>query len=419
MKTRYLILPFLQVFILSCLLTEAQTEVRLPADFSEKAYSHVQDLAGFGLRNAGTKSERLTVNYLLDFYKGLKLEAVADTFCFDYFSAGSVLVFCNGKTIPYSGIYIDPYKGSWDLSAITYCITSGWKGSKIPADSIRGRIVFTDKQFELYRLIRCKPLAIVVVNDEELSQPFCKQARIKITGQVQKKRSYNVSCSLNPGKKKEILLGAHWDSFCGPGADDNASGVSVVMELSRFFTAYPGSLPYTVKVIFFGAEELGLLGSKAYTDKHIRDTSSTVFYFNLDSVGDTGAVILDVITGRRGRCLEPVTDTLRACRDFKNSWTLLDPLSTEIAYESELPLWLNTALEQSLKFSHHEYRRVRYCGSDHNSFANKGFITLHMGMDGNNVEHCPADNIKQVSKASLELSGKIAAGLIINAMMQQ
>jgi len=419
MKTRYLILPFLQVFILTCLLAEAQTEVSLPADFSEKAYSDVQDLVNFGLRNAGTKSEQQTVNYLLDFYKGLKLQAEVDTFGFDYFSAGSVLVFCNGTTIPYTGIYIDPYKGSQDFSAEVYSITSGRQRSKIPDDSIRGRIVFTDKQFELYRLIRCRPLAIAVFNEVDLAKPSFKQARIKVTGQVQKKRSFNVSCSLNPGKKKEILVGAHWDSFCGPGADDNASGVSVLMELSRFFTAYTGSLPYTVKVIFFGAEELGLLGSKAYTDKHIRDTSSTVYYFNLDSVGDTGAVILDVITGRRGICLEPVTDTLRACHDFKNSWTLLDPLSTEIVYESEIPSWLNTALEQTLKSSHHEYRRVRYCGSDHNSFANKGFITLHMGMDGNNVQHCPADNIKQVSKASLELSGKIAAGLIINAMMQQ
>ena len=83
-----------------------------------------------------------------------------------------------------------------------------------------------------------------------------------------------------------------------------------------------------------------------------------------------------------------------------------------------MPAWLNDIFTETLNSTHHEYSKARYCGSDHNSFANKGFITAHMGFDGNNVQHCPADNIKQVSENSLELAGKVAATVIINAMKQ-
>ena len=404
------------IFLLACCSVSGQTKIELPAGFKEKTFQHVQDMVGFGIRNAGTESEKQTVGYLLDFYKKLHLNPQIDTFGFEYFSAGSITVFVNDQKITYKTIYLDPYKNSQEISGLIYCIDGDRESSKIYADSLRNKVVFANEQAEIYRLARTKPIAIVIVDGNEFKKFNNKPARILIEGQAEKKKSVNIYCKLGHGKKKEILLGAHWDSFCGPGADDNASGVSVIMELSRFFIANSDSLPYTVKVVFFGAEELGLLGSKAYTDKHIQDTNSTIFYFNLDCVGDTGAIIADMVTGQKGKCLESPTGLIKAGRDFKNSWSLLDPDNDAILYESETPSWLDEILTASFNSTHHEYRKVRYCGSDHNSFANKGFITTHMGFDGNNVQHCPADNLNQVNKNSLELAGKIVASVIVSAM---
>jgi Zn-dependent M28 family amino/carboxypeptidase len=59
------------------------------------------------------------------------------------------------------------------------------------------------------------------------------------------------------------LIGAHYDAVPGtPGADDNATGVAVLLELARAFATEP--LSYPVRFLAFDMEEYGLLGSQAY-----------------------------------------------------------------------------------------------------------------------------------------------------------
>ena len=63
-----------------------------------------------------------------------------------------------------------------------------------------------------------------------------------------------------------ILIGAHYDAVPGtPGADDNATGVAVLLELAATFAAHP--LKYPVRLVAFDMEEYGLLGSTAYASK--------------------------------------------------------------------------------------------------------------------------------------------------------
>jgi Zn-dependent M28 family amino/carboxypeptidase len=60
-----------------------------------------------------------------------------------------------------------------------------------------------------------------------------------------------------------ILIGAHYDGVPGsPGADDNASGVAVLLELARFFYTNPAKR--SIQLIAFDLEEYGLLGSEVY-----------------------------------------------------------------------------------------------------------------------------------------------------------
>ncbi len=62
-----------------------------------------------------------------------------------------------------------------------------------------------------------------------------------------------------------ILLCAHYDSVGGPGAGDNASGVAALLETARLFSGH--KFEYTIKIVFFSAEEQGCLGSRYYLSR--------------------------------------------------------------------------------------------------------------------------------------------------------
>ncbi|WP_181213251.1 M28 family metallopeptidase [Mesobacillus zeae] len=65
---------------------------------------------------------------------------------------------------------------------------------------------------------------------------------------------------------KEVILGAHHDSVVGaPGANDNASGVGLMLELARVYKGY--NTDKDLKFMSFGSEERGLLGSFHYVDQ--------------------------------------------------------------------------------------------------------------------------------------------------------
>jgi hypothetical protein len=91
-----------------------------------------------------------------------------------------------------------------------------------------------------------------------------------------------------------VVIGAHWDhdgrveGVVYPGADDNASGVAVVVGLARAF-ARTGGVARTLVVVFFGAEELGLLGSRHYLSAPAVPLEHTVAMLNFDQVGRLGA----------------------------------------------------------------------------------------------------------------------------------
>ncbi len=68
---------------------------------------------------------------------------------------------------------------------------------------------------------------------------------------------------------QHYIIGAHYDSVNNPGADDNASGVALVLEAARILSQYDSD--YTIKFIAFSMEEQGLIGSQAYVDSHVSD----------------------------------------------------------------------------------------------------------------------------------------------------
>jgi Zn-dependent M28 family amino/carboxypeptidase len=82
-----------------------------------------------------------------------------------------------------------------------------------------------------------------------------------------------------------LYIGAHYDSVPdGPGANDNASGSAVLLELARLFSSE--SVSPTLTFIAFGAEEPGMVGSKALVQQlDGGDRLSALGMINLDCVG--------------------------------------------------------------------------------------------------------------------------------------
>lgn len=104
-----------------------------------------------------------------------------------------------------------------------------------------------------------------------------------------------------------VIVSAHLDSV-GPGANDNASGVALALELARILKSYP--IDRELRFIFFGAEERGLLGSKYYVDSLSEpELERIVAVFNFDMVGTCygDKSILTVWTSQGNRNI--VTDT--------------------------------------------------------------------------------------------------------------
>jgi len=87
-----------------------------------------------------------------------------------------------------------------------------------------------------------------------------------------------------------ILFTAHYDHLGGmgrdtyfPGANDNASGVSLLMNLARYYGTHPPR--YSIGFICFAGEEAGLTGSKYYVEHPLRPLSSIRFLINSDLAG--------------------------------------------------------------------------------------------------------------------------------------
>jgi carboxypeptidase Q len=87
-----------------------------------------------------------------------------------------------------------------------------------------------------------------------------------------------------------VMVGAHLDSWhSAAGATDNADGVTTVMEAFRILQALGVKPRRTIRLALWAGEEQGLLGSRAYVEKHLAgDANQTArdrfsVYFNLDN----------------------------------------------------------------------------------------------------------------------------------------
>lgn len=130
-------------------------------------------------------------------------------------------------------------------------------------------------------------------------QPFPFKGGVHGTGA--EGTATNIAGYIDNGAENTIIIGAHYDhlglgndgSSLDPnpqnkihnGADDNASGTAGVIELARYFQDNGRKEKYNLLFLCFSGEELGLYGSKYFTEHPSVDLTKVNYMINLDMVG--------------------------------------------------------------------------------------------------------------------------------------
>ncbi len=120
----------------------------------------------------------------------------------------------------------------------------------------------------------------------EMVQKNASQIKINVQNTNKTFVSQNVYTTITGTEYPEeiISFGAHYDSVeFSKGVYDNASGAVILLEMLRYFKENPPKR--TLRFQWYGSEEIGLEGSKAYVAKHEKDLENHVFMVNVDMAG--------------------------------------------------------------------------------------------------------------------------------------
>lgn len=135
------------------------------------------------------------------------------------------------------------------------------------------------------------------IRDMKVMQPVV----MNITFRKEYRTGTNIVGYINNNAAKTVVLGAHYDHLgygedgssrmaeggkaIHNGADDNASGVAALLALAGKIRQSASLKKYNYLFIAFSAEELGLLGSKAFVKEKDFDPRKVAYMINLDMVG--------------------------------------------------------------------------------------------------------------------------------------
>ncbi|MCC9136334.1 M28 family metallopeptidase [Pontibacter silvestris] len=132
-----------------------------------------------------------------------------------------------------------------------------------------------------------------------------------------KKITYNIQADFAPAYKTQniiavakgnvvpdsfIVFSAHYDHLGGqgkgvyfPGANDNASGTAMLLELAEYYSQPEHQPKYSIVFMAFAAEEAGLVGSSYYVQHPLFPLSQIKFLINLDllGTGDKGMMVVN------------------------------------------------------------------------------------------------------------------------------
>lgn len=160
---------------------------------------------------------------------------------------------------------------------------------------MKGKYYFTSKEASLYpRVLRehftrhgtIPGFTITAADATALVQEKAETVYLALEQENKEENSQNVLAVIEgtDWKEESIVLTAHYDSVpIGTGSWDNATGTTALLAIYRHFVANPPRR--TLRFIWCGSEELGLLGSEAYVKKNETLLEEIKFCFNFDMCG--------------------------------------------------------------------------------------------------------------------------------------
>lgn len=131
-------------------------------------------------------------------------------------------------------------------------------------------------------------LRLHIIDAEMLVRSKPEKVRLVMQTEEKKATSHNVVATIEGADRKNeiIAFSAHYDSVpYSKGAWDNATGSVTIAELMHYFKAR--GTRRTMKFVWCGAEEIGLVGSRKYCEAHKDDMENYIFNINFDMTGVT------------------------------------------------------------------------------------------------------------------------------------
>lgn len=267
------------------------------------------------VRTGGSAEELRCAEYLKDCCARLGLEAKLEPFEVDMATIREAVLLVDGESVPCKGYLC---AGSAEVEAPFYYLTNT---DPYSLSQCRGRIVMIDGYlgYWMYRdLLENGAVGFVTYDGNANYADFdmdqrelrsyvhkgekipgvninaksaialinkdVKTAKIVLKQEEYKADSHNVILDLPGDISDTIVFTAHYDSTSlSQGAYDNMSGSVGLLGIAEYFAANPHR--YSLRFIWCGSEERGLLGSKAYCAAHEEELKDVVLNINLDMIG--------------------------------------------------------------------------------------------------------------------------------------
>lgn len=186
---------------------------------------------------------------------------------------------------------------------ISYLSSDKMKGRGTGSKEASKAANYIEKYFKKYNL--------TPKGEHGFRQAFTAKVR-RVVVQDSIRQADNVIGFLNNQARYTIVIGAHYDHLgtgnqgsskdslgvgkIHNGADDNSSGVAGLLELARIYATNDIVEPFNFLFIGFGAEELGLVGSRYFTEHPTIPLESIHWMLNMDMIGrynpDNGLAII-------------------------------------------------------------------------------------------------------------------------------
>jgi len=130
-----------------------------------------------------------------------------------------------------------------------------------------------------------------------------------------------------------LIVDGHYDTYNGPGANDNGTGTAIVLECARLLKDV--ETDYSIRFIHFSAEEVGLVGSSHYVDQVVLPENQNIrLVFNIDAVGGVNGMVNDIIVCEQDESYPHENDW--ASSQFTDTLSVImemySELYTEISY---------------------------------------------------------------------------------------